>query len=76
MTGRRALPGVEELTRLQFDGWACVWCGASLGKGAVSAGRAEGRLGAHDLSIEVYACPLCAPVQASLVSGPEPIREG
>lgn len=54
------LPLATELSRAQFDGWACVFCRAKLGKGAVSAGRAEGRVGAHDLSIEVYACPSCA----------------
>lgn len=53
------LPPATELSRAQFDGWACVYCGADLDKGAVSAGRAEGSVGAHDLSIEVYACPGC-----------------
>ena len=54
------LPPAMELSRAQFDGWACVYCAATLDKGAVSAGRAEGRVGAHDLSIEVYACSGCA----------------
>lgn len=57
-----SLPSVSELSRAQFDGWACVFCRAPLDKGAISAGRAEGSSGAHDLSIEVYACPICAPL--------------
>lgn len=56
----RPLPSALDLTRAQFDGWACVWCSAPLKKGAVSEGRATGRVGSHDLSIEVYACPSCA----------------
>lgn len=56
---RRPIPAVEELTRAQFDGWACVWCSTPLRAGASSAGRTEGRLGEHDLSIEVYECPAC-----------------
>lgn len=55
----RPLPSALELTRPQFDGWACVWCRTPLGKGAVSAGRATGSVGAHSLDIEVYACPSC-----------------
>lgn len=60
MTGR-ALPSALELSRPQFDGWACVWCGIPLMGmgGVVSAGRATGMLGVHDLSVEVYACPAC-----------------
>lgn len=57
---RPKLPSALELSRAQFDGWACVFCRRQLGKGAVSAGRAKGHVGAHDLSIEVYACPACA----------------
>jgi ribosomal protein L37AE/L43A len=57
------LPPATELSRAQFDGWACVYCGHALRKGAVSVGRATGRAGAHDLSIEVYACPGCAATQ-------------
>lgn len=57
-----SLPSALDLTRAQFDGWACVWCGIPLMgmSGVVSAGRATGTLGSHDLSIEVYACPPCA----------------
>jgi hypothetical protein len=54
------LPSALDLTRAQYNGWACVWCGARLDKGAKSAGRATGQSGAHDLGIEVYACPACA----------------
>lgn len=52
------LPDAASLSRPVYSGWACVWCGASLAlRGGVSAGRAEGHAGAHDLSVEVYACP-------------------
>lgn len=54
------LPPATELTRAQYSGWACVYCRAPLDKGAVFAGRAQGSSGAHDLSVEVYACPSCA----------------
>jgi hypothetical protein len=57
-----ALPSAVTLSRAQYSGWACVWCHAVLKHGAVSAGRAEGRVGAVDLSVEVYACPSCAPL--------------
>lgn len=56
----RSLPSVHGLTKLQHDGWACVWCRKRLGTGAVSAGIARGRLGAHVLDVEVFACPGCA----------------
>ncbi|MFF3928547.1 hypothetical protein [Streptomyces hirsutus] len=58
MTGRPCLPSADDLTYPQHQGWACVWCGASLRteRGGVSAGRARG---AHGFSIEVYACPAC-----------------
>lgn len=56
------LPPAARLTRAQHSGWACVFCHTTLGEGAVSAGRAEGHEGAHDLSVEVYACPTCAPL--------------
>lgn len=55
-----SLPSALALTTAQYSGWACVWCGDTLRKGAVSAGRAEGRIGAIDMSVEVYACPVCA----------------
>ncbi|MDX3507384.1 hypothetical protein PV755_00345 [Streptomyces caniscabiei] len=53
-------PPVISLTWAQSAGWACCFCGRKLRSGAVSAGRAQGRAGAHDLSVEVYACPICA----------------
>ncbi len=55
------LPSALELTRSQYSGWACVWCGASLARGGVSVGRVQGSIGAHDLSVEVYACSLDCP---------------
>lgn len=54
------IPAATELTRAQYSGWACVFCHTLLDKGAVSVGRAEGSVGAVDLSVEVYACPGCA----------------
>jgi hypothetical protein len=54
------VPAATELSRAQYSGWACVFCSARLGKGAVSVGRTEGRVGSVDLSVEVYACPGCA----------------
>jgi hypothetical protein len=53
-------PSVFDLTRAQVDGHACCFCSTDIWHGAVSAGRAPGRSGAHDLSIEVYACQDCA----------------
>lgn len=55
----RTLPAAGELTYWQHLGHACVWCRAPLTHGATSAGRAEGRAGAHDLSVEVFQCPSC-----------------
>jgi hypothetical protein len=54
------LPNAARLTRGQHSGWNCVLCHARLTRGAVCAGRAEGRIGAHDMGIDVYACPSCA----------------
>ncbi|MGP4084193.1 hypothetical protein [Streptomyces sp. KR55] len=51
-----ALPSALDLTRAQYSGWACCWCGRRLTEGGVSAGIARGRSGAHVLDIEVYAC--------------------
>lgn len=59
---RAPLPSADSLTRPQYNGWACVWCGKELWHGAVSAGRAEWTQGTGD--IEVYACPDCAALRA------------
>jgi hypothetical protein len=62
------IPPAFELTAEQYAGRSCCWCARVLTHGAVSAGIARGRLGAHVLDVEVYACPGCAadrPVQAS-----------
>ncbi|PNG21406.1 hypothetical protein [Streptomyces cahuitamycinicus] len=56
-------PAATELTRAQHDGWACCWCGKSLMSGGVSAGISRGRMGAHALDIEVYACRACTSTQ-------------
>jgi hypothetical protein len=53
------LPAVTALTYGQCQGWSCVWCRVRLTAGAVSAGIARGRSGAHVLDTEVYACPDC-----------------
>lgn len=60
----RPIPSALDLTRRQWDGLDCVWCGTYMPTGAVTVGRAEGHVGAVDLGIEVYACLLCAPNQA------------
>lgn len=64
MTRQPDPPPVEKLTRAQYDGWACCWCGRGLldVRGAVSAGIARGSVGAVVLDIEVFACPGCAAV--------------
>lgn len=53
---RPRLPAATGLTRAQYSGWACVWCGASLQGGAIPAGRAIGSIGAHRLDVDVYQC--------------------
>lgn len=54
-------PPVRELSKAQYDGWACCWCGKGLldAKGTVSAGISRGSSGVHVLDIEVYACAGC-----------------
>ncbi|WP_338897415.1 hypothetical protein WBG99_18850 [Streptomyces sp. TG1A-60] len=53
-------PPVMGLTWAQTAGWACCFCGEAIRADAVSIGRAQGHMGAHDLSAEVYACSACA----------------
>ncbi|MEU1449511.1 hypothetical protein ACFWBS_50995 [Streptomyces mirabilis] len=53
---KRKPPRVADLTRAQYSGWDCCWCGKRLTHGARSAGRAQGSSGAYDLSVEVYEC--------------------
>ncbi|MFF3873258.1 hypothetical protein [Streptomyces sp. NPDC001978] len=53
-------PPTSDLSYEQYAGRACCWCGKQLQHGAVSAGIARGRMGAHVLDVEVYACPDCA----------------
>lgn len=57
MTPQATPPPTAELSYAQYSGWACCWCGTQLRHGAVSAGIARGRDGAHVLDVEVYACP-------------------
>ncbi|MEV7432877.1 hypothetical protein ACIQJX_09625 [Streptomyces griseoviridis] len=54
------LPAATDLNRAQYSGWACVLCGAAILTGAVLVGRAVGAIGAHDMSVDVYACGGCA----------------
>jgi hypothetical protein len=62
MTLRPKPPAATELTRAQYDGWACCWCGKSLSqRGGVSVGRARGNSGAYVLDVEVYACSYRCP---------------
>lgn len=51
------IPPVEDLTWEQSAGRACYACGRPLMHGAISGGWAVGRLGAHALNVEVWACP-------------------
>ncbi|WPP30055.1 hypothetical protein [Streptomyces sp. CL7] len=65
MTGR-PIPSLDDLTRPQMQGWACIWCGASLhtAQGGMSIGRAVDSTG---YSVEVYACPIpygCGPFRS------------
>ncbi|WP_149827677.1 hypothetical protein [Streptomyces tailanensis] len=66
------LPAATSLTYGQYSGWDCVWCGKRLTTGAVSTGRAQGSSGAHDLSIEVWACPTCAYINGLTDTPPLP----
>lgn len=66
----RELPDATKLSYWQYHGRACVWCGATLTTGAVSAGIARGRSGAHILDTEVWACPTCAPAPADPQGAP------
>jgi hypothetical protein len=56
MTARLQIPSAAELTFPQYQGWACVFCGASFmqGRRAQSVGRTRDRFGEPD--VEVYAC--------------------
>ncbi|MEU9136933.1 hypothetical protein AB0D33_13345 [Streptomyces sp. NPDC048404] len=57
MSPRPTIPPADTLTYAQHQGWACIYCGASLQDGAVSVGRAFAQLSeGHALDIEVYAC--------------------
>lgn len=53
----REPPPVTTLGWAQRSGWACYWCGKNLWHGAISAGIARRRSGAHVLDVEVYAHP-------------------
>lgn len=57
---RRNPPPTADLSYEQHAGRACCWCGKTLSGRAVSAGISRGRIGAHVLDTEVYACPECA----------------
>ncbi len=72
MTQAPEPPPVERLSKAQYDGWACCWCGKSLlhDSGAVSAGIARGNSGVHVLDVEVFACGAACP------QGPRSPRSG
>ncbi|MGW2379323.1 hypothetical protein [Streptomyces sp. NPDC001658] len=77
MTGRPEPPPVDQLSRAQFDGWACCWCGTRLWSGARSAGIARGSSGAHVLDIEVYECgPRCPERPIQIRRSPETEQPG
>lgn len=60
MNVRPEPPPVDRLTRAQYSGWACVWCGETLWHGAASAGISRGYSGTYALDNEVYECsPPC-----------------
>ncbi|QXE36990.1 hypothetical protein KQY30_25030 [Streptomyces sp. GMY02] len=52
-----SVPPAGDLTTEQWAGRACYACGRPLTTGAVYRGWARGRLGAHSLDAEVWACP-------------------
>lgn len=54
---RQPVPEAGDLSWEQYAGRACFACGKQLTVGAVSCGRATGRLGVHVLDVEVWACP-------------------
>ncbi|MFJ3867921.1 hypothetical protein [Streptomyces nigra] len=54
MTAPLTLRVYDSLTYAQHQGWACVFCSASLAAGGRSVGRAVSADGRD--SIEVYAC--------------------
>ena len=68
------IPDATALSYGQYRGWDCVWCETRLLRGAVRAGRAEGSLGSHDMSADVYACSDCADTHG-LKSRPEKVRK-
>jgi hypothetical protein len=65
MTAPHTLPPATELTRAQYDGWACCRCSAPLWAGARSAGIARGRSGVHVLDVEVFECSPHCPAPGS-----------
>jgi len=72
-------PPVSELSKAQYDGWACCWCGKDLlgVRGTVSAGIARGLSGVHVLDIEVWACgPKCPQRPRRPRPGRLPVQQG
>ncbi|GGW29422.1 hypothetical protein [Streptomyces xantholiticus] len=51
------IPPAADLSWEAYAGRACYACEKQLTVGAVLVGRAVGRMGAHVLDIDVYACP-------------------
>ncbi|MFJ3310293.1 hypothetical protein ACIPSA_46340 [Streptomyces sp. NPDC086549] len=57
MTTKAEIPHPRDLTRAQYTGWACVWCGRRLlDAKARLAGRAIGSIGAVVMDVDVYEC--------------------
>ncbi|MGW3152381.1 hypothetical protein ACWDG1_49065 [Streptomyces sp. NPDC001177] len=67
MTSKTAIPHPRDLTRRQYAGWACVWCGRGLLRvKAQLAGRSVGSIGAVVMDVDVYECAdgACAELRA------------
>ncbi|GGW41456.1 hypothetical protein [Streptomyces xantholiticus] len=51
------IPPAAALSREAYAGRACYACEKRLTTGAILVGRAVGRMGAHVLDCDAYACP-------------------
>lgn len=64
-TEERQLPAYRDLTWGQHLGRNCCWCNTPITVGGREVGRVGERLGAHNVSVPVYAGPCCPPKEAS-----------
>lgn len=69
------IPAATDLPNGVYRGWNCVWCETRLLRGAVRAGRADGHLGVHDMSTDVYACGDCAETYGLPLARPQKVRK-